>query len=85
MPSNEDYNRLVRSLNRLEPQHPEARRIVGKVTSRDLHPTLGSEALMAKVSAGTPTTQVVSLNSPGGGKRFVWGVKGFGWGNGDLM
>ena len=85
--SQSDESRLFRALAGQSPQHPSSRRVMAKATTRDLHPTAGSEAVMQSISGGAPVRASRSLNvtRPDGskGKAFCFGVPGFGWGQGE--
>lgn len=72
-------NRLNKAVNRQGPQHPEARRICAKATTRDTHPTTGSESILAAANAGVGKVQISSLNTDSGGRAFCFDVEGFGW------
>lgn len=82
-----DLNQLVRVLRGQGTKQPQAARQVAENTTRDMHPTEGSRAIMAAVAAGTGSRAVVSLNirNPDGslGAAFCWDVPGFGLDEGE--
>ena len=83
-----DKSRLHRALNRQSPQHPEARRILATATTRDLHPTKGSAAIHQAAASGAAVQTIARLNVTRAngtrGKRFCFGVVGFGWDQGEF-
>jgi len=88
MASQELYNRLNRALQRQSGQHGEGRRPLDLATARGQHPTQGSEAVRQMAASGSAPIQVVSLNVPGAtstSRAFIWGITGFGWGDGTLL
>jgi hypothetical protein len=88
MASQELYNRLNRALQRQSGQHPEGRRQLDELTARGQHPTKGSAAIRQMAASGAAPIKVISLNVPGAtstSRAFLWGVKGFGWGDGILL
>jgi len=78
-------SRLARALRGESPQSTSARRIASQVTTRDLHPTHGSHAIMQHAAQGVK--QIASLNvrhaDGSQGPIFCWGVPAFGWGKGE--
>lgn len=83
--SEELLGRLARALRGQSPQSGAARRIVSQVTTRDLHPTRGSDAIMQHAAQGVKQISSLNVRRADGsqGAVFCWGVPNFGWGKGE--
>jgi len=70
--------RLQRALAGTNPENPRTKVVDVRVTTKQLHPTGGSTALRARLANVIGTATVSSLNAAGGGRKLIWGMRGFG-------
>lgn len=78
--------KLARLLAGQSPNQRARLVVEAKATTRDVHPTRGSAAILQAAASGVREAHSMNVRRADGssGKAFFWDVEGFGWDEGEF-
>lgn len=78
--------RLIRALAGQAPNMRASQVREAKATTRDVHPTRGSAAILQAAASGVKSGHSMNVRRADGssGSAFFWDVEGFGWDQGEF-